>query len=296
MKKRILRIILVLALILVTVWLIWENQALVRTDYAVKSSNLPQAFDGYRIVQISDLHNTLFGKGNERLLEMIRSAQPDMIAITGDMIDSRHTRVDIALAFAKEAVKIAPCYYVTGNHELRVDIVDELLEGLQEAGVTVLRGEAVQLYKEDQWIHLVGIDDMSLVCKKPDTEDMVARQMLERFESKHYTVLLAHRGTVFDVFCDLGFDLTLTGHAHGGQIRLPWLGGLYGNGEFLPEYDAGLFQQGNTAMIVSRGLGNSLFPFRMNNRPEVVVITLEKGKEDTCEITDKALSAAFGQK
>lgn len=276
MKKIIWRIALVLALVLTTVWLIWENQALVRTDYAVKSSNLPQAFDGYRIVQISDLHNTLFGKGNERLLEMIRSAQPDMIAITGDLIDSRHTRVEIALEFAKEALKIAPCYYVTGNHEIRDDVLEELLDGLKETGVTVLRGEAVQLRKEDQWIHLVGIDDMSLVCKKPDTESMVARQMLERFESQHYTLLLAHRPEPFAVYADLGFDLTLTGHTHGGQMRLPWLGGMFASGEFFPEYDAGLFQQGNTAMVVSRGLGNSLFPFRINNRPEVVVVTLRK--------------------
>ena len=276
MKKIMWRIALVLALVLTTVWLIWENQALVRTDYAVKSSNLPQAFDGYRIVQISDLHNTLFGKGNERLLEMIRSAQPDMIAITGDLIDSRHTRVEIALEFAKEALKIAPCYYVTGNHEIRDDDLEELLEGLKETGVTVLRGEAVQLYKEDQWIHLVGIDDMSLVCKKPDTESMVARQMLERFESQHYTLLLAHRPEPFTVYADLGFDLTLTGHTHGGQMRLPWLGGMFASGEFFPEYDAGLFQQGDTAMVVSRGLGNSLFPFRINNRPEVVVVTLRK--------------------
>lgn len=276
MKKKRRRIILVLTLILVTVWLIWENQALVRTDYEVTSSNLPQAFDGYRIVQISDLHNTRFGKGNERLLEMIRAAQPDMIALTGDLIDSRRTHVDIALEFVKETVKIAPCYYVTGNHELRDDALEELLEGLQTAGVTVLRGEAVQLYKEDQWIHLVGIDDTTLVTNRLDMEAVVTRQMLERFESQHYTLLLAHRPDPFEVYCDLGFDLALTGHAHGGQIRLPWLGGLYGYGDLFPEYDSGLFQQGTSAMVVSRGLGNSLFPLRINNRPEVVVITLRK--------------------
>lgn len=276
MKKKIQRITLALALILVSVWAVWENQALVRTDYSVTSSNLPQAFDGYRIVQISDLHNTRFGKENGRLLEMIRAAQPDMIAITGDMIDSRWTRVEVALEFAKEAVKIAPCYYVTGNHELRDDVLEELLDGLCSAGVTVLRGETVQLHKEDQWIHLVGIDDISLVSKKQKMESVVARQMLKHFVSEHYTMVLSHRPEAFDVYSDLGFDLVLTGHTHGGQIRIPWLGGLFASGEFFPEYDAGLFQQDTTAMVVSRGLGNSLFPVRINNRPEVVVITLRK--------------------
>lgn len=105
---------------------------------------------------------------------------------------------------------------------------------------------------------------------------MVARLMLERFESQHYTVLLAHRPEPFAVYADLSFDLALTGHTHGGQIRLPWVGGLYGMGKLFPEYDAGLFQQNNTTMVVSRGLGNSLFPLRYFNRPEVVVITLQK--------------------
>lgn len=276
MKKKKWRIALVVALILVILWMVWENRALVRTDYEVTSSNLPQAFDGYRIVQISDLHNTRFGKENGRLLETIRAAQPDIIAITGDFIDSRWTRVEVALEFAKEAVKIAPCYYVTGNHELRDDALEELLDGLRSAGVTVLRGEAVQLHKEDQWIHLVGIDDITLVSKKQKMESVVARQMLKHFVSEHYTMVLSHRPEAFDVYSDLGFDLVLTGHTHGGQIRLPWLGGLFASGEFFPEYDAGLFQQDATAMVISRGLGNSLFPVRINNRPEVVVITLRK--------------------
>lgn len=276
MKKKIKRITLALVLILAAVWAVWENQALVRTDYQVTSSNLPQAFDGYRIVQISDLHNTRFGKENGRLLEMIRAAQPDIITITGDLIDSRWTRVEVALEFVKEAVKIAPCYYVTGNHEIRDDALEELLDGLRSSGVTVLRGEAVQLHKEGQWIHLVGIDDISLVSKKQKMESVVARQMLKHFVSEHYSVVLSHRPEAFDVYSDLGFDLVLTGHIHGGQIRIPWLGGLYGMGEFFPEYDAGLFQQDTTAMVVSRGLGNSLFPVRINNRPEVVVITLRK--------------------
>ena len=154
--------------------------------------------------------------------------------------------------------------------------MEELLEGLRAVGVTVLRGESLQLHKEDQWINLVGVDDITLVSDRLDMKNAISWQMLNRFQSQHYTVLLVHRPELFPVYCDLGFDLALTGHTHGGQIRLPWLGGLFASGEFLPEYDAGLFYQDETAMVVSRGLGNSLFPFRINNRPEVVVVTLRK--------------------
>lgn len=276
MKKRILRIALVVVLILLTVWAIWDNQNLQRTDYTVTNSSLPQAFDGYRIVQISDLHNARFGKDNERLLEMIRAAQPDIIAITGDLIDSRRTNVAVALQFARDAMKIAPCYYVTGNHELRDEALEELLQGLEDAGVTVLRGDAVKLEKDGQWIHLVGIDDPTLITNKSELYDAAVWQMLDRYQSNHYTLLLAHRPKTLEIFCDIGIDLVLTGHNHGGQVRLPWGGGVFASGEFFPEYDAGLFQKEGTAMVVSRGLGNSLIPLRINNRPEVVVVTLRK--------------------
>ena len=275
-KKKIRIIAVTILLILVTVWLVWENQTLVRTDYQVASRNLPQAFDGYRIVQISDLHNTRFGKGNARLLELISQAQPDMIAITGDLIDSRRTNVAAALEFAKAAAEIAPCYYVTGNHEIRDEDTKALLAGLERAGVMVLSGQILRIEEENQWIYLAGIDDTSLVSKKPESESDVAAQMLDPLQTSHYSILLSHRPEPFPVYGEYQFDLTLTGHTHGGQIRLPWLGGIFASGEFFPEYDAGLFQQGDTAMVVSRGLGNSLFPVRINNLPEVVVVTLTR--------------------
>lgn len=193
MRKRILRWALVAILLLLTAQAIWDNQNLGRTDYHVTDELLPEAFDGYRIVQISDLHNASFGKDNSRLIEMVRSAQPDIIAITGDMIDSRRTNVDVALQFAREAVKIAPCYYVTGNHELRDEELDTLLDGLETAGVTVLRGESVRLEKDGQRIQLVGIDDPSLVTQNPECYGAVVSQMLDRYQSSHYTVLLTHR-------------------------------------------------------------------------------------------------------
>ena len=286
MKKRILRWALVAILLLLTAQAIWDNQNLGRTDYHVTDGLLPEAFDGYRIVQISDLHNASFGKDNSRLIEMVRSAQPDIITITGDMIDSRRTNVDVALQFAREAVKIAPCYYVTGNHELRDEELDTLLDGLETAGVTVLRGESVRLEKDGQRIQLVGIDDPSLVTQDLECYEAVVSQMLDRYQSRNFTILLTHRPEFMGVFCRYDINLALAGHNHGGQVRLPWLGGLFASGELFPKYDGGLYQQEGTSLVVSRGLGNSLFPLRINNPPEVVMVTLHTGKEQFCEATE----------
>lgn len=128
-KKKTICILSGILLILI-VWTAWGNAALELNTYTISSRGLPDAFDGYRIAQVSDLHNAEFGDRNQRLLEMLREAEPDMIAITGDLIDSRKTNIAVALAFAEEAVKFAPCYYVSGNHEARVSEYQELKTGL----------------------------------------------------------------------------------------------------------------------------------------------------------------------
>lgn len=266
----------------VIVWVAWGNTALVTTELSVRSEKLPAAFDGFRIVQVSDLHNASFGEGNTELLERVEQAQPDCIALTGDLVDSRHTDVDAALSFASEAAKIAPTYYVTGNHEARLEDLEQLLTGLEEAGVTILQNESILLEREGQSIVLAGVEDPSFHDDPllHDTEGVFERNLESLSpEEERYTILLSHRPEFFDLYEKLGFDLVLTGHAHGGQFRLPGIGGLWAPGQGLfPEYDAGLCQQGGTAMAVSRGLGNSLFPFRVNNRPEIVAITLQAGE------------------
>lgn len=266
----------------VIAWVAWGNTALVTTELSVKSEKLPAAFDGFRIVQVSDLHNASFGEDNAQLLEQVEQAQPDCTALTGDLVDSRHTDVDTALSFAREAAKIAPTYFVTGNHEARLEDLEQLLTGLEEAGVTVLENESILLEREGQSIVLAGVEDPSFHDDPllHDTEGVFERNLESLSpEEERYTILLSHRPEFFDLYEKLGFDLVLTGHAHGGQFRLPGIGGLWAPGQGLfPEYDAGLYQQGGTAMAVSRGLGNSLFPFRVNNRPEIVAITLQAGE------------------
>ena len=276
-KKKILCVLAGMILILI-LWTAWGNTALELNTYTIHSRELPDAFDGYRIAQVSDLHNAEFGAGNQRLLEMLREAEPDMIAITGDLIDSRRTDLAVALAFAKEAVQIAPCYYVSGNHEARVSEYQELKAGLAAAGVTVLDDTQVKIEVSGESITVIGVNDPSFSADYLSGDAAVIDQKLSELvaEDPGFTLLLSHRPELFDIYVAHDMDLVLTGHAHGGQFRLPLIGGLVApNQGLFPKYDAGLYSEGNTNMIVSRGIGNSIIPVRFNNRPEVVLIELE---------------------
>ena len=151
-KKRTIIIAVAAVLLALAVWTVWSNTALELNTYTVSSEALPDAFDGYRIAHVSDLHNAEMGDGNEKLLAMLREAELDMIAITGDMIDSRNTDVEVALNFAEKAMQIAPCYYVTGNHEARVSEYDELKAGLEACGVIILENEREQIEMSGEFI------------------------------------------------------------------------------------------------------------------------------------------------
>ena len=280
-KKWILPVTAVI-LILLTVWILWANTALEVNEYEIMSDKIPQDFDGFRIAQVSDLHNKDFGEGYGQLLTLLSQINPDIIVVTGDLIDSRHTDLDIALEFAWQAGKIARVYYVSGNHEARVPEYEDLKTGLVKAGVVILENQKVQITREGESITLMGIDDPSFQEDYlfGDSES-VARQAIEdlKNESDGYTVLLSHRPELFDLYVDTGMDLVFSGHAHGGQFRLPFIGGLVApNQGFFPEYDAGQFNEENTTMIVSRGVGNSIIPIRFNNRPEIVLVTLRNMK------------------
>lgn len=282
---------LLAAVVLITgmaLWLHWENQSLGVTEIQVTCSDLPESFDGYRIAQISDLHNTEFGKDNERLITMLRQTRPDIIVLTGDLVDSRRTDLDVSIAFAAEAVKIAPTYYVTGNHEERLLAYWKLRVGLHSVGVTLMENRAVSLEKDGESITLIGIRDPNNLINAMDNEDDdddievqndATRLLLEPLteELQGFSILLAHRPRSLDVYAECDVDLVFSGHLHGGQIRLPYIGGLATLLQgFSTGYDGGLYEKDGTQMIVSRGLGNSAFPFRINNKPEIVVATLNK--------------------
>lgn len=255
------------------------NTALVLSEFSISSDRLPASFSGFRVAQVSDLHNAEFGENNAKLLQLLSECQPDMIAITGDLIDANHTDIETALAFANEAVKIAPVYYVSGNHEARCSEYDTLKTGLEAAGITVLEDEAVYLERDGKTIVLLGLADPDFSIKGDlfgEVPAMVSTKLNKLMEQETaYSVLLSHRPELFETYVACGVDLVLSGHAHGGQFRLPFVGGLIApNQGLFPKYDAGLYTDGNTNMVVSRGLGNSIIPIRFNNRPEIVLIEL----------------------
>ena len=281
LNKKIVLIVSILVILCLGIWTLWGNTALEVNEYEIVSVRIPEAFSGFRIAQVSDLHNAEFGEGNEKLIELLSQTDPDMIVITGDLIDSRHTDIEIALEFARQAIKLAPVYYVSGNHEARVREYEDLKMGLAEAGVIVLEDQKVQITREGESISILGIDDPSFQEDYlfGDAASVTSSALSElQNESDGYTILLAHRPEPFETYVDSGVDLVFSGHAHGGQIRLPFIGGLVApNQGLFPKYDAGLFSEGSTTMIVSRGVGNSIIPIRINNRPEIVTVTLQCG-------------------
>lgn len=266
----------VLLLVLV-IWTVWGNTALTVSEFTISNSRIPSAFSGFRIAQVSDLHNAEFGRNNATLLRMLSENEPDIIVITGDMVDFSHTDIDIALAFAKEAVQIAPVYYVTGNHEAHLSEYDQFRISLETAGVTVLEDKTIWLEQDGEKLMLIGLSDPDFTVNGDMFADVSSTtsaklDALLGGESS-YTILLFHRPELFETYVDCGVGLVLSGHAHGGQFRLPFVGGLIApNQGLFPKYDAGLYTDGGTDMIVSRGIGNSIIPLRFNNRPEVVLV------------------------
>lgn len=259
--------------ILLVLWLVVTNIFVEVNTISVSFANLPDAFEGFKIVQISDFHNAEYGNHNAALIADVAEEAPDMIAITGDFVDSDRTDVQLALDFADALSKIAPCYYVTGNHEARLSFHDykKLEDGLRALGITVLRNDATIVEKEGASIAIIGLDD-------PNFGRRIISQTIDGLSGDNdFSIVLSHRPEYYDIYSTSEANLVLTGHAHGGQVRIPFLGGVLAPGQgFFPKYDAGLYKEGEFAMVVSRGIGNSAIPVRVNNQPEIVVIELHK--------------------
>lgn len=265
------------------IWMIYTNVVVVVTTYKIGFHNLPTAFDGFKIVQVSDLHNAEFGKENASLIRKVKEVQPDMIAITGDLIDSSRTDIEVALDCVEELSKLAPCYYVTGNHEAWVSqaTYSSLEKGLQERGCVILRDTEVLLEKDDEYLSLTGIDDTEIAYRyRGVAMNMDAMAISALSTEGYFSILLSHRPEYYEVYQRTDANLILTGHAHGGQFRLPFVGGLVApNQGLFPEYDSGVYREGDCAMVVSRGIGNSIIPVRFGNQPEIVVVELVKCEE-----------------
>lgn len=277
MKKRKIIILVVFLFLFMVSWLLWGNLSVETSQLKVTSKDLPQEFDKFSIAHISDLHNAGYGKNNEMLIDILKSESPDIIAITGDLIDSNNTDLEVAISFAQQAAKIAPCYFVAGNHEAWIGSqYEELKTSLENVGVTILQDEAIELYYGDKCIQLIGLNDPDFSERDNFLSESILETKLSQMNIRDgFTMLLSHRPECFNVYQTKNIDLVLSGHAHGGQFRLPFLGGVIApNQGFFPKYDAGIYTENGTTMIVSRGIGNSIIPLRINNRPEIVIIEL----------------------
>lgn len=274
-----------------------QNHSLQLTGYRYKSDKIPEEFEGFRIIHLSDMHNCVYGNEADDLIKKIRQNKPDIIVITGDSFDSRRRQYFDSLDIIKKLPEISPVYLVTGNHEeLSPDLKEIFLSEIRQAGVKILDGQTIEIQRKKASIYLSGISDYTSFAvemgllqkaldKNLDCEELNGMKnafiekvcRLSENKPEGFNVLLSHRPEMNKVYSENSFDLVFCGHAHGGQFRIPPVGAIYSPGQgFLPKLSEGPHLFGNTTMIVSRGLGNSSFPIRINNRPEIVVCELHK--------------------
>lgn len=252
------------------------------TNETVHLGDLPEEFDNYKIVQLSDLHNKEFGGGNKRLVNEINKIKPDIIVITGDMLNNSQdipNNGEVLIKLLENLNNNYPIYYVTGEHEEGLyyeDLNKYQKEGTKEAyeeklsslGVTVLNDEQTTFTRRNAKINLYGL-------KEHLSGDIKIEKRLGEANEEEVNILLSHRPFYLAEYAAWGADLVFSGDTHGGMIHLPFIGGIFSTEGFFPEYDGGLFQKGNSIMVVSRGLGNNPIPLRINNRPEIVVVTIK---------------------
>lgn len=283
-------IVYVVGILLVAMMLlcIYYNQILKCEYYRIPKEELPQAFWGSKIVMLADLHNHEFGKGNIRLLEKIKRENPDYIMIAGDMlVKGEQLKTEHMLKFLVELLKICPVYYAPGNHEEYLErkfekegFYQEFVQEIERYGVKYLANQSCYIEKTNQKIRVTGLHLQKhffvrfyekVTMEKEDLEELIGKS------EECYDILIAHNPNYFSVYEKWGANLVLSGHVHGGIVILPFLGGVISTTyELFPTYDFGMFQSGNTRMVLSRGLGTHTIKLRLFNVPEISVIMLGK--------------------
>lgn len=274
-----------------------QNHTLELNGYVYKSEKLPEEFDGFRIIHLSDLHNCVYGYEADELIKIVKRNKPDVIVITGDAFDSRRRQYFDSLDIIKKLTEIETVIYVTGNHEeLSPDLKEIFLPEIKKSGVQILDCDTIEINRVGSSIFINGIADYTsfaveygllekALAKNLDCEDLDLlknsfKEKLRSFslnKTDGFNILLSHRPEMFETYAENGYNLVFCGHAHGGQFRIPPIGPIYSPGQgFLPKYSEGPHTIENTTMIVSRGMGNSSFPLRINNRPQIIVTELRR--------------------
>ena len=291
---------LILAILAASViWNVYWNSRIVVHTYTHVNEEVPQAFDGFRIVQLTDLHSVRSEKQGQLVYDMICGQNPDVICVTGDLVDSRYYAKHgvegeaLTLALMEKLITLAPVYFIYGNHEMI--LLDDpqnnaFKNALEKLGVQNINNELVcyQRQEDGDKVYIGGIQDPSTLYK--DYRYAFLSNNGERMEAmldavtvgvrnEEFFLLLSHRPEYLEMYDQYPVDLVLTGHAHGGQFRLPFIGGVYAPGQgFLPKYPAGLYETDDLEMYVGTGIGNSVIPVRIFNPPEILTIILETQK------------------
>ncbi|MBP3917212.1 metallophosphoesterase [Clostridium sp.] len=279
-QKKVLLFIVIVSIILFA-FFNWQNNSIIISEMVFKNDTIPESFNGYKILQISDLHNKEFGSKQNKILAKIEKINPDIIVITGDLIDSNNTNIDIAMELINGAINIAPIYYVSGNHEACSGSYDDIKFNLENSGVVVLDNQKIEVFNDSDSIDIIGLADTAFIESdwleyggNAETKNLL-NTLTEG--STNFKILLSHRPELFDIYSNSNLNLIFSGHAHGGQFRLPFIGGLIAPDQgFFPKLTEGIHTSNDTSMIISRGLGNSIIPVRILNRPELIVVTLSK--------------------
>ena len=264
---------------------VYENTHVKITRYEFDSRRVPRDMKGLKIVQLSDLHNVRNKELRDDILEDIKWMCPHLIIFTGDMLDKNRPNVDIALDFMKRLSKIAPTYYTFGNHDYKARCRHKLFNRIYDFNENMANNKVFVFKNKRQRMNIIGLDDpikaqrynKAYGLPKQSKEEIVSEALDEiKYNHRNFTILITHRPDFYKVYDRKNIDLVFTGHAHGGQFNIPPFGPLYAPGQgILPKYAGGMYDLKHTKMIVNRGIGNSVFPFRLNNRPEIVLVTLK---------------------
>ena len=274
------RKILALASIIAASSIIRQNKKLKVRKTTLKFDKLPQAFDNFKIAQVSDIHCDKVGHSDLSFINKIKNFNPDMIVITGDILDSYNNNMDIAYNILSQLAIVAPCYFVSGNHELRLpEEYEQLINRMKKLNITHLHNSKLFITKNNESINLVGVEDYNFFKNEDNLNHRAnfIKTLKELYSSNHFNILLSHRPEKFPIYADIKYELIFSGHAHGGQWRIPFVGGIFSPSQgFFPKYTNGNYVLEDSTMIVSQGLGNSSFPIRINNRIELILATLKK--------------------
>lgn len=260
--------------------LIKQNKKVKTTNHTLSYENLPKEFDNFKIAQVSDIHCDKVGASDLIFINKIKQFSPDIIAITGDMLDSYKNDMDIVYNILAQLAVIAPCYFVSGNHELRLpEEYDNLKTILNRLNILDLNNKNIKLVRGKENINLVGVEDYNFFKAEDELNhrENFKNKLKELYSEDNFNILLSHRPEKLSIYAEANYDLVFSGHAHGGQWQIPFVGGIFSPSQgFFPKYISGVYKEKNTSLVVSQGLGNSSFPIRINNQIELVLVTLKK--------------------